>query len=145
MTADQMLEMIRDRSMDPNARIRLARELLAKVENYWCPHCKDWRKMATCAACGSDTQPGMSMYAQLDTINELRGMLNIEPMGGFAMKKRPDWIEIMPATWVNLRRVGNIAFKGGGTVELDGAVYSPKESVIEAIGRWLGQREIKPS
>jgi hypothetical protein len=148
LTANEMYARVKNGAVPTEERITTARELLTRIENYWCPRCKDWRKMAACSACGSETLPGMSMYAQLDTINELRGMLSIPPLEGFKMpkgKRGPNWIEIMPATWVNLRRIGNIAFKGGGAVELDGSVYSPKESVIEAIGRWLGQREIKPS
>jgi hypothetical protein len=140
MTADQMLEMIRDKTMVPVARTRLARELLERVENYWCPECKEWRKLPVCAICHTETQPGMSMYAQLDTINELRGILNIEE---FQMKKGPNWIEIMPATWVNLRRINIIQLKGGGAISLDGETYNPSKAVIDAIERWLGQRELK--
>jgi hypothetical protein len=145
-TADERLAEIRTGEWPPEERMAAAQQLLNEIENYWCPSCQGWRKTPECSVCDYATLPAMSMYAQLNTINELRGMLSIPPLEGFRMpegKTGPNWIEITPAIWISLKRANTIRFKDGGEVEIDGEKFKPRRSVLETIERWLRRREIK--
>lgn len=59
------------------------------------------------------------------------------------LKDKPNWIEITPAVWVNLKRANVIKLKGGGVVQIDGEDYTVKQSMLETIERWLRQREMR--
>jgi hypothetical protein len=61
---------------------------------------------------------------------------------GDRKRQGPDWIEINPSVWINLRRASVIRLHGGLQVEIDGERYNVQQSVLNALTRWLGQREM---
>lgn len=64
-------------------------------------------------------------------------------------KRGPNWIEVRPGTWINLRRANKIGFNGackdGVAVTIDTTEYIVNRSVEQAIVRWLSLQEIKPT